>query len=60
MVFKVVERDRVQYPEHLSMMEVQRGIKSGRYLQGTFRASRENYLEANVSIHGKEETVGAL
>ena len=32
------------------MSEVQRGIKSGKYLQGTFQASRENYLEANVFI----------
>ncbi|KAK2185620.1 hypothetical protein NP493_229g01009 [Ridgeia piscesae] len=34
-----------------------RGLKSGRYLQGTFQASRENYLEANVSVASREEMV---
>lgn len=53
----VVEHDKVQFPEHLSMVELQRGIKSGRFLQGSFLASRENYLEANVSIHNQEKMV---
>ena len=45
------------YPEHLSLSEVQRGIKSGKYLQGSFMASRENYLEGNVSIRDEENMV---
>ncbi|XP_052815273.1 exosome complex exonuclease RRP44-like [Mya arenaria] len=53
----VVQRDKVQFPEHLSMSELQRGIKTGKFLQGSFLASRENYLEANVSIHGQEKMV---
>lgn len=53
----VVEDHRVQFPEHLSLVELQRGIKSGRYLQGSFLASRENYLEANVSVHNQENMV---
>ena len=28
------------------MSEVQSGLKSGRLFQGSFQASRENYLEA--------------
>lgn len=53
----VHERDKVQFPEHLPMVEIQRGIKSGKYLQGTFLASRENYLEANINVHSSEKMV---
>ncbi|XP_041376230.1 exosome complex exonuclease RRP44-like [Gigantopelta aegis] len=45
------------YPEHLALSELQRGIKSGKYLQGSFMASRENYLEGNVSVHDQEDMV---
>ncbi|XP_060606193.1 exosome complex exonuclease RRP44-like [Ruditapes philippinarum] len=51
----VYERDKVQFPEHLPMVEIQRGIKSGKYLQGNFVASRENYLEANISLQTADE-----
>lgn len=50
-------QDRLLFPEHLPLSEVQRGIKVGRYLQGSFMASRENYLEANVSVHDKDQMV---
>ncbi|KAH3778706.1 exosome complex exonuclease RRP44-like isoform X1 [Dreissena polymorpha] len=53
----VVEKDKVQFPEHLSLAEIQKGIRTGKYLQGTFLASRENYLEANVSVHNQEKMV---
>ena len=46
------------FPEHLPLSEIQRGLKSGRFVQGTFQASRENYLEANVNVQDKEEQVG--
>ncbi|CAH1267033.1 DIS3 [Branchiostoma lanceolatum] len=45
---------RVLFPEHLPLSQLQTGIKSGRFLQGSFMASRENYLEANVLVHGDE------
>ena len=48
---------RTVYPEHLPLSEIQRGIKTGRFLQGTFHASRENYLEANVNVHDSEDQV---
>lgn len=38
------------YPEHLPLSKIQAGIKSGSFIQGTFRASRDNYLEATVFI----------
>ncbi|XP_064637468.1 exosome complex exonuclease RRP44-like [Lineus longissimus] len=49
--------DKVLYPEHLTLSAIQRGIKSGKYFQGSFMASRENYLEANVSVAEKDEMV---
>ncbi|XP_025053091.1 exosome complex exonuclease RRP44 isoform X1 [Alligator sinensis] len=50
-----IENARVIFPEHLPLSKLQQGIKSGTYLQGTFRASRENYLEATVWVHGDAE-----
>ncbi|XP_012497608.1 PREDICTED: exosome complex exonuclease RRP44 [Propithecus coquereli] len=50
-----IESGKVIFSEHLPLSKLQQGIKSGTYLQGTFRASRENYLEATVWIHGDTE-----
>ena len=55
--FQEFGRDRVVFPEHLPLSVIQRGIKSGKYLQGTFQASRENYLEATVNVQGQDEPV---
>ncbi|XP_014350359.1 exosome complex exonuclease RRP44 [Latimeria chalumnae] len=49
-----VESGRIIFPEHLPLSKLQQGIKSGIYFQGSFRASRDNYLEATVWIHGEE------
>uniref|UniRef100_W5JZ17 Protein DIS3 homolog n=1 Tax=Astyanax mexicanus TaxID=7994 RepID=W5JZ17_ASTMX len=46
---------KLLFPEHLPLSRIQAGIKSGTFLQGTFRASRDNYLEATVFIHGDGE-----
>uniref|UniRef100_A0A8B9JUJ5 Protein DIS3 homolog n=1 Tax=Astyanax mexicanus TaxID=7994 RepID=A0A8B9JUJ5_ASTMX len=46
---------KLLFPEHLPLSRIQVGIKSGTFLQGTFRASRDNYLEATVFIHGDGE-----
>lgn len=43
------------FPEHLPLSRIQAGIKSGSFLQGTFRASRDNYLEATVFVQGEGE-----
>lgn len=50
-----IESGKVIFSEHLPLSKLQQGIKSGTYLQGTFRASRENYLEATVWVHGDTE-----
>ena len=49
--------DKVQFPEHLPISTIQRGIKSGKYLQGSFMASRENYMEGNVSVKDEDNMV---
>ncbi|KAL6481759.1 hypothetical protein MHYP_G00098390 [Metynnis hypsauchen] len=41
---------KLLFPEHLPLSRIQAGIKSGTFLQGTFRASRDNYLEATVFV----------
>ena len=46
---------KVLFPEHLPLSRIQAGIKSGSFLQGTFRASRDNYLEATVFVQGDGE-----
>jgi len=45
------------FAEHLGLAEIQRGVRAGRLKQGTLLISRENYLEANVSIRDMEEMV---
>ncbi|KAJ8302790.1 hypothetical protein KUTeg_019186 [Tegillarca granosa] len=50
-------RDKVEFPEHLSLSVIQKGIKSGKYVQGSYMASRENYLEAYVSVHDGDKMI---
>lgn len=45
------------FPCHLSPTEVHNGISSGKLLQGTFLASRENFLEGNVNVEGREKHI---
>ncbi|XP_041055302.1 exosome complex exonuclease RRP44 [Carcharodon carcharias] len=49
-----VESGRLIFTEHLPLSRIHQGIKSNRYFQGTFRANRDNYLEATVWIHGED------
>ncbi|KAM9804414.1 exosome complex exonuclease RRP44 [Neosynchiropus ocellatus] len=53
-----ITSSKVLFPEHLPLSKVQAGIKNGSFVQGTFRASRDNYLEATVFVQeeGKEST----
>ncbi|XP_027035128.1 exosome complex exonuclease RRP44 [Tachysurus fulvidraco] len=44
---------KLLFPEHLPLSKIQAGIKSGAFLQGSFRANTDNYLEATVFIHGE-------
>uniref|UniRef100_A0A7N6B101 Exosome complex exonuclease RRP44 n=1 Tax=Anabas testudineus TaxID=64144 RepID=A0A7N6B101_ANATE len=50
-----ITSNKVLFPEHLPLSKIQAGIKSGSFLQGTFRASRDNYLEATVFVQGEGE-----
>uniref|UniRef100_A0A3Q2ZA56 Exosome complex exonuclease RRP44 n=1 Tax=Kryptolebias marmoratus TaxID=37003 RepID=A0A3Q2ZA56_KRYMA len=50
-----ITSSKVLFPEHLPLSKIQAGIKSGSFLQGTFRASRDNYLEATVFVQGQGE-----
>lgn len=47
----------VLFPPHLSTMTIHAGIKEGRFLQGTFFASRDNYLEGSVNVESFEKFV---
>uniref|UniRef100_A0A8D0DGH6 Exosome complex exonuclease RRP44 n=1 Tax=Sander lucioperca TaxID=283035 RepID=A0A8D0DGH6_SANLU len=50
-----ITSSKVLFPEHLPLSRIQAGIKSGAFVQGTFRASRDNYLEATVFVQGDGE-----
>ncbi|XP_071991431.1 exosome complex exonuclease RRP44 [Engystomops pustulosus] len=50
-----IDSGKMIFSEHLPLSKLQQGIKSGIYLQGTFRASRDNFLEATVWVHGDSE-----
>ncbi|XP_020612020.1 exosome complex exonuclease RRP44-like [Orbicella faveolata] len=45
------------YPEHLPLTKIQVGLKSGKYLQGAFHRSRENYTEAYVFVHDDDKQI---
>ncbi|XP_012223376.1 exosome complex exonuclease RRP44 [Linepithema humile] len=45
------------FPCHLTPAEVHNGISSGKLLQGAFLASRENFLEGNVNVEGREKPI---
>ena len=52
-------KSQIIFPEHLSVSKIHSGIKASKLLQGTFQASRENYLEGSVSvqINGTEKWI---
>lgn len=45
------------FPNHLSSVELLTGIREGKLLQGTFRASRDNFLEGFVNVDSYEDPV---
>lgn len=45
------------FPPHLPPNEIHIGIKNGKILQGSFMASRENYLEGSVNVEGYDKFV---
>ncbi|XP_007888927.1 exosome complex exonuclease RRP44 [Callorhinchus milii] len=50
-----IQSTKLIFPEHLPLSRIQQGLKSGKYIQGSFRANRDNYLEATVWLHGEED-----
>lgn len=49
--------DKDVYPNHLSTVDILTGIREGRLLQGTYRASRDNFLEGFVNVDSYEDPV---
>ncbi|KAI8424163.1 hypothetical protein MSG28_002753 [Choristoneura fumiferana] len=45
------------YPAHLTIGQVRTDIKHGKLYQGTFHASRDNFLEGTASVSGFEKPV---
>jgi len=52
-----VHDKKVMFDEHLSLYDIKMGVKSNRYHQGKFEASRENYLEGFVSCTAYDKQV---
>ena len=45
------------FSAHISLGEINCGLRSGKYLQGKFHPSRDNCLEAFVAVYGSEDQV---
>lgn len=45
------------FPAHLPLSVLQRGVQSGKLLQGVFHASRENSRQGFVSVRGSDMRV---
>ncbi|KAI8868688.1 exosome complex exonuclease RRP44-like protein [Ramicandelaber brevisporus] len=53
------QQDMAKYDEHLSKLQIQAGLKSGRYLQGKLNVSTHNYLEGSIvtTVNGVDRSV---
>jgi exosome complex exonuclease DIS3/RRP44 len=45
------------FPPHLTVVQIHEGIKNGKLYQGSFVASRENFLEGSVNVETFEKPV---
>ncbi|CAK1545869.1 unnamed protein product [Leptosia nina] len=45
------------YPPHLTPSQIHTGIRNGKLHQGTFYASRDNFLEGSATISGYEKQI---
>jgi len=45
------------FPPHISDADINRGLRSGKYIQGKFHPSRDNCLEAYVAAYDSEDQV---
>ncbi|XP_055551816.1 exosome complex exonuclease RRP44 [Wyeomyia smithii] len=51
------DESKIIFPSHLTVAQIHDGIKKGELLQGSFFASRDNFLEGNVRVESFEEPV---
>lgn len=51
------ENNTPLYPPHLTLVQIHDGIKNSKLYQGSFLASRENFLEGSVNVEGFEKFV---
>jgi exosome complex exonuclease DIS3/RRP44 len=58
--YTVEGSDRPIFPPHLTIIQIHEGVKNGKLFQGTFLASRENFLEGSVSMENFEKPVRIL
>ena len=49
--------DKDIFPRHLTQAEMSQKLKTGELRQGTYGASRENYLEGFVHVEGLDKPV---
>ena len=45
------------FPRHLSLADIQVGLRTGKYVQGKFQLSRDNCYEAYVNVYDRDEQV---
>lgn len=55
--FHTQEEGENIFPPHLTLSQILAGIKSGKLVQGTFYASRENFLEGSANVEDFDEPV---
>lgn len=55
--FHIDSNTKDVFPPHLTNVELLTGIKSGNLHQGTYRASRDNFLEGFVNVDTFDEPV---
>ncbi|XP_065073059.1 exosome complex exonuclease RRP44 [Ochlerotatus camptorhynchus] len=51
------DESKIIFPSHFTTTQIHEGIKKGELLQGSFFASRDNFLEGNVRVESIEEPV---
>lgn len=51
------ENNSPLYAPHLTLVQIHNGIKNGKLYQGSFVASRENFLEGSVNVECFEKFV---
>ncbi|XP_023023832.2 exosome complex exonuclease RRP44-like protein Dis3 [Leptinotarsa decemlineata] len=55
--FHIDSNTKDVFPPHLTNTELLNGVKEGKLYQGTFRASRDNFLEGFVNVEALDDAV---